>query len=231
MSDIANFLFETKDVFLIKTELKLAFRRTSFPINEIINIYHKFLAMIEAKLTEQLSVRLIKLYLKCHFLIRKLKVQPEGTIEFGEFMKITKRSVITYLEELSGHYRNMQLVSTHLKEKERGGRGIKYDIVMKNILGEFQLILLERYEEDLVHLIRPFALDLEYFFEKFPFYLPNYPYHFEFRPKVHLHLEDQHVSTQNRLFLPINESAFDEEITLEFLRRELEKHHPTSQGG
>ena len=51
---------------------------------------------------------------------------------------------------------------------------------MKNILSEYHVIFLENYSRDLIEIIKPFKLNLEEFFEKFPFFLPQHPYNFEF---------------------------------------------------
>ncbi len=75
--------------------------------------------MIRIKLRTTLDKKLFNNYLKCHFIIRKIRIQPGAVTEvtFNEFTDIKKKSIVDILRECITEQN--KILSECLKTKDR----------------------------------------------------------------------------------------------------------------
>lgn len=190
LSDVKNLLLETEDVFTIKREMKFFLRRKQVPLFEVLGVYTRIYQLIRSRLRVSLDARMLKAYIKMNFLTRKLKIQPDtiSKIGFKEFMDIKKISVIETLHHCITNDIKLSELST--KEREKVGKQIqKHEAIIRDVLSEFRIVLLEDYDSFLKELIQPFAKNLDILFEKYSFILPKHPYESEFKLALSLNSE------------------------------------------
>jgi hypothetical protein len=104
--------------------MKFFLRRKRVPLFELGKVYKRIYKLIEAKLRVSLDAKMLKDYLKIHFLTRKLKIQPDmiTTIGFVEFMEIKKKSIVEILHECITNDIKLSVLST--KDREKQGKKI-----------------------------------------------------------------------------------------------------------
>lgn len=71
------------DIFTIKEEMKFTLRKKTNSISEVIEIYGYLYELIRARLTECLDIKVIKIAVEHHFLLRKLKTLPDKSVILG----------------------------------------------------------------------------------------------------------------------------------------------------
>lgn len=225
LKDVNDKLLETEDVFLIKREMKFFLRRKRVPLFELLKVYTRIYELIRSRLRESLDPKMLKAYIKMNFLYRKLKIQPDmiNTIGFVEFMDIKKKSVGEMLRDcISG---DMKLSELCTKDREKAGKQIqKYEAIMRDVLSEFRIVLLENYDSFLKEIISPFSNKLELLFDKYSFILPRHPYESEFKYALSIQSEPEPVmmnksvvdlggSPQPKIFNPVKEIEWNLEMS------------------
>lgn len=224
--DVNEKLLETEDVFTIKREMKYFLRRKRVPLFELLKVYTRIYEMIRSLLRVSLDPKLLKAYIKMNFLTRKMKIQPDmvNTVGFVEFMEIKRRSIVDMLHEcIAG---DMKLSELSTKDREKAGKQIqKFEAIMRDVLSEFRIVLLENYDSFLKEIISPFSKRLEQLFDKYSFILPRHPYESEFKlalsiknepePAMNKSVVETGGSPQPKIFNAVKEIEWNLEMSRE----------------
>lgn len=128
--------------------MKFFLRRKKIPLFELLKIYSKLHDLIKLKLRLSLDRKLFKDYIKVNFLIRKIKIQPDMIlfVGFNEFMEIKRKGVVEILQECIVGEKQVAAQAHNTKEREKTTKLIqRYETIMRDVLSEFRLVLLEDY--------------------------------------------------------------------------------------
>jgi hypothetical protein len=121
LPDVNDKLLETEDVPSIKREMKFFLRRKKIKLLELKKVYAKLLTLIKGKLKFNLDQQLLKDYIKVHFLVRKLQIQPDmlQDVGFNEFMEIKRKGVVELLQNCVINEKQYKAQAHNTKEREK----------------------------------------------------------------------------------------------------------------
>lgn len=89
----------------------------------------------------------------------------------------------------------MKLAILCTKDREKYGKQIqKNEAIMRDVLSEFRIVLLEDYDTFLYQVISPFSNRLDVIFDRYSFMLPRHPYEAEFRPAITTKLDPDPIA-------------------------------------